>query len=106
MNKLFIITLCCLSLVANAEEKKVYKTVDEQGNVTFSDVPAKGAEKVKVPTTPTFKAPDYSSILPKENQQAGKIKYEKVSIASPKHDQVFWNVEANNIPVSTDLEPE
>lgn len=105
MKNLLISLFVVLSLTATAEEKKVYKTVDEQGNVTFSDVPVEKSEEVKVPTTPTFRTPDYSSMMPEESKQAKVVDYEKIEIISPKHDQVFWSVEGDSISVAVNVEP-
>ena len=52
------ILLCWVATSAGAA---VYRSVDAQGNVTFSDQPARGAEKVELPPVPTYPAPAYQS---------------------------------------------
>ena len=52
-----------------------------------------------------FPTPDYSSVMPDETSKPKQLSYEEIVITSPKHDQVFWNVEGNTIPVTTRIEP-
>jgi len=51
-----LLTLATLSTgVLSAEKKKLYKWVDENGNVHYSDEPHKGAEVLEIKEVPTIK---------------------------------------------------
>jgi hypothetical protein len=73
---------------------QIYKSTDEQGNVSFSDVPSNGSEteQVKLPQTNTLAAPERSE---SSNQAPGSseptmeaITY-SVAITSPAHETTF-----------------
>ncbi len=99
-----LISIAMLCLSASAE---VYKTVDENGKVTFTDTPPAddtSAEKVELPpingqppVTPTTRRP------PPQNQDTVPTKY-KVLITSPKNDtQVL--ADQSSISIQVALEP-
>lgn len=46
------ITLVSLSLVNMSAHAEIYKSVDENGHVTYSNVPSKGASKLELDPTP------------------------------------------------------
>lgn len=83
----------------------VYKWVDEQGNVVYSDQPRPGAEQVKVPPVSTYPAPP----LPPRTAGADAPKapapaYTQVSIVQPSHDSTVRN-NAGVVVISALLEP-
>jgi hypothetical protein len=43
-----------LALLAASAQAEIYKSVNENGEVIFSDVPSKGAERMQVPEIPTY----------------------------------------------------
>lgn len=96
---LLFITLCLSLPVAG---KDVYKSVDEHGNVIFSDVPTAGAEKVQVDEIQTVPAetatftytPPVEELLP----------YTKIAIISPPPDSVVQYNEGNQDVVAV-VEP-
>ena len=85
--------ICLLGAsAANAAETKIYKTVDEDGNVVFTDVPPKGDDSVEevnvtAPNTAdlgTATLPIDSSIDP---QEVESFAYQSLRITSPEDDQ-------------------
>ena len=84
----------------------VYRSVDEEGNVTFTDQPSKGSERVKIPSLPTFTPPPMPrfSPTPTVTEEANKAIYEKFSIARPENDLAFWDNEGF-VDVELLLEP-
>ena len=50
----------------------VYRWVDEQGIVHFSDQPHPGAQKMRVEDAPTFKAPPVRTAFPHEAGSAAE----------------------------------
>ncbi|MHB8471480.1 MAG: DUF4124 domain-containing protein [Gammaproteobacteria bacterium] len=51
MNRRLLLLLCLLPLLASAE---IYKSIDADGNVVFSDTPRPGAKKIILPPTPVY----------------------------------------------------
>jgi len=92
----FILILLVACSVATAAE--VYRWVDQDGVVHYSDRPHEDAEKVTLPKAQTFSAP-----APQKSaggSDAGKdgrsdkkkdVSYSSVSIVSPKSGEVLWN---------------
>ncbi len=84
--------VCLFGSAATAAETKIYKTVDEDGNVVFTDVPPKGDDSVQevnvtAPNTAdlgTATPPIDSSIDP---QEVESFAYRSLRITSPEHDQ-------------------
>jgi len=94
---------------------KFYKSVDEQGNIVYSDTPTPGAEQLTPPPISTVE----SKPVPRETSEealkkdpAGTeepakkppTKYTKFRMVSPNNDDTIWD---NNgaVPVSLSLEP-
>ncbi|MDO6443861.1 MULTISPECIES: DUF4124 domain-containing protein [unclassified Marinobacter] len=80
-------------LVAGPAAAEVYRNVDAQGNVTFSDEPSKGAEAVKVKPVTTITLPKPQNVretdkLREEVEREGSI-YESVSFSYPEDEQAF-----------------
>ncbi len=87
---LFAGILAFLAAPATAE---VYRNVDAQGNVTYSDEPSDGAEEVKVKPVTTITLPKPADVreperLRKEVEKEGSV-YDSVRILAPKNDEAF-----------------
>lgn len=84
----------------------VYRSVDEDGNVVFSDKPSPNAEKVEINevqtidpgSTPKFK---YS---PPHEPQGPAASYTNISITSPSNDEAL-SANDGNVSVSVSVEP-
>jgi len=92
-----------------------YKSIDEEGNIVYSDTPTPGAEQLTPPPISTVNS------LPKPEQseadeakpgdepgeEAAKkppTRYTKFSIVSPQNDATIWD-NNGSVPVSLQLEP-
>jgi len=88
----------------------VYKSVDEDGNVIFTDKPSPDAEKIKVKEVQTVETPKIEpkqEALPAEEpaeEEQKPVEYSKVEITSPENVSA---VRANNgnITISAAVEP-
>lgn len=105
--KLLALLVCGLAVLSAGFGDTLYKWVDEQGNVHYSDKPHPGATRLHLPKPTTYAAP--TAALPETQndshpapapQQQG---YSSFEIASPTPDQVFWNVQS--VTVSLSLQP-
>lgn len=99
-----LIFLFILSLITVAHADQVYKWVDAQGNVHYSDKPHPGAEKVKIAPPQSYSAPADSgstSAAGGDRRRAGPAVPTKytLSIVSPKPEQTIWNTRSVSVSV-------
>lgn len=94
MRALILVLLAAVSIIAVAE---VYRWVDEDGEIHYSDRPHEGAEKVLLPKAQTFSAPKRQSNRGSSATQADAAKkdesetvYESIAILSPAPNEVLW----------------
>ena len=79
----FVLSALCLPSLSSAN---VYRWVDKEGGVHFSDQPRSGSEKVDVPPIPTYSAPPQEKInKPSEETEKNKTTafYSSLTIVSP-----------------------
>jgi hypothetical protein len=92
---------------------EVFRWVDENGQVQYSDRPGAGAEVVELPQAQTFNLPAASVSRRIKDQQSSSgaedaadgFRYTNLGIVRPAEDEVFWNV-AGEVNVSIQLQPE
>lgn len=85
--------LLLLPLIVNAE---IYKSIDADGHVSFSDRPVVGSEPVKLKsvTTYTYKAPSLKlKPKPKPDKQPIDVAYQKLTLLSPLNKQTIRSQE-------------
>lgn len=94
-----------LILISFAQAKTVYKTVDAEGNVVFSDAKTTGAEEIRIEEAQTIKSPplDDYEYTPKDKKKT-QSNYTKLNIVSPENDTTIHS-NPGNINVSIELEP-
>ena len=95
MNPRLGITAGLMLLIAGPVTAEVYRNVDAQGNVTFSDEPSKGAEAVKVKPVTTITLPKPQNVretdkLREDVKREGSV-YESVSFTYPENEQAFYS---------------
>lgn len=89
--------LCAAMMMSPALAQDVYRWVDEDGVVHYSDSPREGAEKIKVRDPQTYSAQGAMSVTPSARDSSAQVPpgfvdaYESVRIATPQHDSVAWN---------------
>ena len=98
---LCVFLLCCLPLSAGAA---VYKWVDADGTVHFSDTPREGAEQVHVPPPQTYTPAPLPPITPRpEAPTAPAADYTRFDMTSPSDDQTLRdNTGAVNVSFAVD----
>jgi len=82
-----------LILFTFASHAGLYKGLDEEGNVVYSDTPFDNAEKI---TPPAITIVDAPKVKPKketvkEEEKTAETKYTNFHITSPKNNQTIWN---------------
>lgn len=106
----FLFLLFAVTFSGFAEEaKKLYKWIDKQGNVHFSDQPRNGAEEIKMKLAPSTKM--QQADLTKLNSDndlldkvEGTIQYESLEFSSPLNDGVVRNNDSS-VTLSAHLSP-
>jgi hypothetical protein len=85
----------------------VYKSVDSQGNVVYTDEPSADAQPVKLPPLSTVPAPRYqpSDQSPAEAEQSAQADYQQVSIVSPTQDETLRD-NTGAVPVNVVTQPD
>ena len=116
MHRLTIILTVLLLLGATASAQ-VYKWVDEDGVVHYSDQPAPGAERIDLPSRPTAAVPAARrpSAAATASQSSAKsarpatqtvpaFTYESLTFTSPAAEETLWNI-GGVLNVSIGLKP-
>lgn len=88
------IVLLIAGLIVGAAAAEVYRWVDEDGSVHYSDRPHAGAETVTLPSAQTFKAPVVNRRRPAgtvEEEPQPAVQYQLVEIVRPVQEEVLWN---------------
>lgn len=100
-----LILFFALSLCLSPLSAKVYKWVDEEGNIQYGDRPVEGAETVKVPKSNSFTPPP----LPEEEEPGAGTgatdgSYTTFSIAEPENNATIRSNEGK-VAISFFIEP-
>jgi hypothetical protein len=105
MRCLSAIVLLALCIGANAQ---VYKIVDKNGNVIFSDKPAPGAKEIYVPPVQTYSVPKPKVATPaaaaSKKPANAPVSY-KIAISSPADDETVRQNEGD-LAISVRIEPD
>ena len=107
MNKsILLVLLCAFFMMAEA---KIYKQVDDQGRVSFSDAPSEGSTEVKLSKPQTVSIPQNKFISPlhkksKDHAFPAIDDNSQISINQPKDKQTFQNSDGN-ITLTLALDP-
>lgn len=106
-------TTACIALLAllaaSAAPAQVYRWVDQDGVVHYSDTPQPGAEEMHLPESPTA-APGSAFEPLRRTRWAGDdeapqpFAYEALRIVAPAAEETLWNIEGQ-LTVRLDLQP-
>ncbi len=98
-----LISIFCL-LVALSATAEVYRSVDENGNVVFTDKPSPDAELIEVDELQTIQPPSVGDFEYTPPPVKPKSKYTEVSITSPQNDAAIRN-NGGNVTVNIATKP-
>ena len=107
LNKILLI--CLLPLALNSAQAAMYKTVDKNGNVTYSDSPGENAKELDLPPIPLINltpSPEIGSsdTRPSEGEEQA-TSYTQLAITLPKNNATIRD-NAGNISVKLSISPE
>ena len=98
MKALFLIAAAS-ALIALPAQAEVYRQVDANGNVTFTDEPGDNAERVEVKPVTTITMPKPDTVreqLSEDDETIGDQQaYESVSFTSPSDEEAFHSGSGN-----------
>lgn len=92
-------------ILSFSSQAGLYKGLDAEGNVLYSDKPFENAEILTPPPLSVIDAPKIKPkpIAEKEAAVENETKYTRFSIGSPKHDQTIWN--ESQLVITTQISP-
>ncbi len=93
-----------LSAVLGTAHAGVYKWVDADGNITYSDRPQPGAEEVDVGSVQTYEAPSLPAPGPSSVEKAVVPSYEVFAVVTPTDDETLRD-NGGTVPVSLKISP-
>lgn len=90
--------LCLVLPAAVFGGAEVYRWVDAEGQVHYSDRPSPGADRVAIDVVPPSSSPPVASPSPGRSQSGTGSKetvvaYEALTIQAPAQDETLWNIE-------------
>ena len=108
------LVLTMLLLAAYCAQAELFKWVDADGNIIYSDQPPPGAEKKDhqvdeealphLNTTPALETPVTSSTSSKANKEDAKERYKSVAIVEPEND-TSMRQNAGNVSIKVAIDP-
>ena len=117
MNTKYAILLITSAVIiySSVAGARFYKSVDEEGNIVYSDTPTPGAEQL---TPPPISTVESKPVPKKSDEEANKTAeegteedakkpptiYTKFSMVTPRNDDTIWD-NNGSVPVSLALEP-
>lgn len=110
LKRLIVLSACLLGALAQAQ---VYKWVDEDGVVHFSDQPRAGAEEINLPARPAPRAQpgprapataDTDAAADEPPVEEPDPGYQSLVVANPGAEETLWNI-GGTLNVTLALEP-
>ncbi len=101
----YLFPLSLLLLITLPIQAEIYRSVDEDGNVIYSDQELPNGELIPTPTDNTVTMPKPEARAPVEEEDENPtVNYHAFSIASPENNAVIRN-NAGNITVNLSIDP-
>jgi len=83
--------LLIMLLLAGSAHAEVYKSINADGEVVYSDIPTKGAEALKMPALPTYTSPPVTPSVSSKKEPVEKVVYEDFVFLKPEDDATIRN---------------
>lgn len=105
-----LIPLLGLLILTPSLADEIYKWMDDDGQMHFSDIPHVGATEVDIAPAQTFSAPSAAaatssaSAASKTADQPEVADYESMAITSPATEETIWNT-GGEVTISVQLRP-
>ena len=102
--KYWFLLLLFLVMPTQSAELGVYRSVDKQGNVSFSDQPSTDSEQVDLQISPSYTPVAIPDTVEKSDDQDVVLPEYSVQIVSPEYDENFWGT-GGTAKVSVNIRP-
>lgn len=99
-----LLSLLVFGLLPALAAAGVYKWVDADGTVHYSDTPKPGAEEVYVAPPQTYTPAQLPAITPQPEAPAATAEYSQLSFTAPEPEANLWD-NTGALPVSFNSEP-
>ena len=100
--RIHILVFSLLFVMSSMAE--IYRSVDENGNVLFTDQPSPDAELIEVQELQTIKPPPAGNFTYTPKPEKPKARYTEISITSPQHDTAIRD-NGGNVTVNVSTTP-
>lgn len=109
MRAILLALLLAFLFPASVAAGEIWRWVDEDGSVHYSDRPRPGAERVQIGTPQTFTPPPIPArpeppARPRDTPEEALPGYRRLSIASPSEGEVRWNI-GGELTIELDVQP-
>jgi hypothetical protein len=84
-----LLLLCITLTFLTSVSAEVYRSLDDDGNVIYTDKPSPDAEEIKIDEVQTISPPPVKDFEYTPPEKSAITSYTKVEISSPANDQVF-----------------
>ena len=98
------VTGILIFIVAAAAHAEVYKSINADGEVVYSDRPTQGAERVKMPPLPSYTPQPVRTLTRSAPAVEQQLQYESFTISSPASDATIRN-NLGTVEIDTRLSP-
>lgn len=99
LSSILVFFVCCLGA------ETVYKSVDKDGNIIFTDKPSEKAEEIKIQELDTIKNPNPNKYKPSLKQpEESSHKYDSFVVTSPENGAGIRS-NSGNVSISLSLNP-
>ena len=96
--------ICSIALISGSALAAVYKSVDAQGNVVYTDEPQGNDQPIVLPPLSTIPPPKNLKLTPAKVTEDSATRYEQVSIVTPTQDDTLRD-NTGNVAVSVAVKP-
>lgn len=109
LKRLSISLLCAVSFLSTNSSAEIYKSVDKQGNVSYSDSPSPAAETIKLPPTPLLHiepSPGLPSLSKDKQSSVEELSaYQSLSIQQPMNEEALQSG-SGELSVALSVQPD
>lgn len=115
MDKRCMVLVAGLALgLSSAQAQTIYRTTDAQGNVVFTDNPARGGEEVQLEPLTVVPGPESATLAPRERRDGEAARpapgqpfmpYDRFSIVAPDDGSTLPTGAAGNVQVELGIQP-
>jgi hypothetical protein len=107
--RLTLLIFALLLAATAAHAGKIYKWVDEQGNVLYTDQPRKGAREIKIAASPPASVTRAPQTVPRQagsllSREEEGVKYTSVTLSAPDENTIRDN--AGNVAIGLSVVPD